>query len=89
MAAYIEFKLPSGAGGMAAGYRSQALRKRMNSWAEQNNTSIETHIRQYRFYVEFYSEQDLTLFCLQWPLTSSEWDRFTVVKSVPEMVIRR
>ena len=33
---YIEFRLPNGAGGMAAGHACSVLRKKIAQWAEKN-----------------------------------------------------
>ena len=37
---FIEFKLPSGAGGMAAAYTLQQLRKLLTTWAEKYQVEI-------------------------------------------------
>lgn len=71
---------------MAAGYRSQFLRKYANEWARKHNTSIETHIRSYRFYIEFKRASDITLFALEWPhySTNTSWNTFTQVSTIPD-----
>ena len=68
---------------MAAGYRSQFLRKYAKQWAERHNTQVDTHIRSYNFYMEFKRASDLTLFALEWPHTgTSTWNTFTTVSSI-------
>ena len=73
---------------MAAGYRSQAVRKWFTAWAIRNNLTIQTHIRRYCLYIEFERERDLTLACLQWPYSGgSVWDRFEIVDVLPERAL--
>lgn len=74
----IEFRLPQGAGGMAAGYRSQHLRKRLSEWAEKHNATIDTVTVPYKLRVTFFKDSDLTLFALEWEV-SSPWDQFTTI----------
>lgn len=74
---YIEFKLPSGAGGMAAGYTKQAIKKQIAKIIREHNiTVIDTLDMGYRHYVEL-SEQDLTVLALCWE-TKNQWHTFTV-----------
>ena len=76
---HIEFKLPSGAGGMAAGYKSMDLRKRVGAWAAQYNVTVKNHTQGYRICFEFARDSDYTLFALSWQ-PHSTWDEFTLVK---------
>ena len=79
---YIEFKLPSGAGGMAAGYRNMHLKKRIREWAELHNVTI-THWNAssgYRSCFQFARESDYTLFALSWQATSI-WDQYEIVNN--------
>lgn len=64
---YIEFRLPSGAGGMAAGYTKMAINRQLKeTCAEYNITMARQNTLAYRFRVEFATQQDLTLFALVW-----------------------
>ena len=75
---HLEFRLPSGAGGMAAGYRNQNLRKRVSAWAEQHNVTVINYTNGYRCCFEFAHDSDYTLFALCWTVKSS-WDEYTIV----------
>lgn len=76
---HIEFRLPSGAGGMAAGYRNQSLRKRVNEWATTHNITVINYTNGYRCCFEFAKDSDYTLFALCWHVKSL-WDEFVIVK---------
>ena len=75
----IDFKLPSGAGGMAAGYRSAQLRKRINAWSEEYHITVQIHILRYIFRVEFEKPSDLSWFALTFKTDNSSWDRWNRV----------
>lgn len=70
---YIEFRLPSGAGGMAAAHYHQRIKKIVTEWADQNNYSIDnwTLVKQHQPYlcISFNSEAAYTLFALTFDST--------------------
>jgi hypothetical protein len=78
---YIEFRLPSGAGGMAAGYTKQAIMRLLTSTCEQmgieHKRDYITVTKPYRLRVEFYNPQHLTMFTLKW-VPKNEYFRFTI-----------
>lgn len=76
---HIEFKLPTGAGGMAAGHFSAMLRKRINQWADDHNTSVTNYVGGYRICFEFARPSDYTLFALTWT-PQNQWQRYELVK---------
>lgn len=67
---HIEFGLPCGSGGLAAGYHSQYIRKELAKWSREYNVTVKTSVinRDYRSWicVEFAENSDLTLFALTW-----------------------
>jgi hypothetical protein len=66
---YIEFRLPSGSGGMAAGYTKMAINKALTQTCTQHNITIAEQVtRPYRFRVSFQHPQDYTLFALVWQI---------------------
>lgn len=70
---YIEFRLPGGAGGMAAGYTKQAINKHLKAIADSGRITIVEQVHQpYRFRVELASEQEYTILALIWP-RKNEW----------------
>lgn len=78
---YIEFKLPSGAGGMAAGYTSQAINKKLAAWAEDYGYSYTTKYGRYRLWVVFDDPAAYTAFGISW----QPWG----IYSVPEIIDKR
>lgn len=76
---HIEFKLPQGAGGMAAGHFNQRLKKRVKQWAETHNITVINYTNGYRCCFEFAKNSDYTLFALCWNVQSS-WDEFEVIE---------
>ena len=76
---HIEFKLPTGAGGMAAGYKSMDLRKKVTAWADKHNVTVKNHTQGYRICFIFERDSDYTLFALSWQAKTS-WDQFTLVE---------
>lgn len=63
---YIEFRLPNGAGGMAAGHASAALKKKIRDWAEKHGNPVyQAGVEQpYRYRLTFDDELNYTLFAL-------------------------
>jgi hypothetical protein len=63
---YIEFVLPNGAGGMAAGHAAGALKKEIAAWAEKYSITYKTKIHKYTFRVCLESDEQYTFFQLSW-----------------------
>lgn len=61
---YVEFHLPSGAAGMAAGYTAHSIRKKLKVWAESQDLTYEIHHRGYKLLVTFLEETHYTTFGL-------------------------
>ena len=75
---YIEFRLPSGAGGMAAGYIKMAINIAIIQICRQHNITVAEQVTQpYRFRVSFRHPQDYTLFALVWQVKNSNF-KYTV-----------
>lgn len=75
---YLEFKLPTGAGGMAAHHYNNKLRNRIQAWANQHNVKIRSWSKGYRSCYEFDRASDYTLFALSWQATNI-WDEYSIV----------
>ena len=77
----IEFGLPTGSAGMAAGMHAQRIRRWLVEWKDKYNVDATIHSIQQKNYtswliVEFANEQDLTLFALTWQhKTFMPWSR--------------
>lgn len=76
---HLEFKLPTGAGGMAAGHYSHMLRKKINAWAQEHNVTVVNYVSGYRICFEFADDRDYTLFALTWQ-AKNIWHEYTLVK---------
>lgn len=62
---YVEFILPSGSGGMAAGYTAMGIRKALKSWSEQHDIAYKEHPnRGYKFLITFDAPEHYTTFAL-------------------------
>jgi len=77
----VEFGLPTGSAGMAAGMHGQRIRKWLVEWKTQYNVDVTIHSIQQKNYrswviVEFHREEDVTLFALTWQhKTFMPWQR--------------
>lgn len=62
----IEFRLPNGAGGMAAGHASAALKKKIAEWASKHGNPVYKAgvAMPYRYHLTFEDELNYTLFAL-------------------------
>jgi hypothetical protein len=63
---YVEFRLPTGAGGMAAGHCAALIKRNIEAWAVNHNIKYRTKIVNYTLRLSLLSEQDYTLFQLSW-----------------------
>ena len=76
---HIEFILPRGAGGMAAGHFAHSIRKKMKEWADKHNVTVINYVGGYRICFEFANDHDYTLFALTWQPQNS-WQQYKLVK---------
>ena len=76
----LEFRLPSGSAGMAAGITYQSITKQIKEINSRHNTRIVEHLREgYRYVIEC-TEQDYTMLCLAWN-TKNPWHRWRVIEA--------
>ena len=62
----LEFTLPSGAGGAAAGTAAERLKRQLKDWCYHHATSCKTRIDGYKLIVELAREADYSLFAISW-----------------------
>ena len=75
----LEFTLPSGAGGMAAGMTRQSIGSKLRHLLETNKIGhYKTQTVRYRYRVWFENEIDFTTFFLVWE-PSNSWHKPIVV----------
>lgn len=75
---YIEFKLPTGAGGMAALHASRHIRARVQAWADWHNVKITSIHSGYRMTFMFEHDHDYTVFALSWQVLKG-WDQYSII----------
>lgn len=63
---YIEFRLPSGAGGAAAGHYSMMIKKYIEDWASKYSVKYKIKIIKYTLRLCFESEENYSFFQLSW-----------------------
>jgi hypothetical protein len=63
---YIEFRLPTGAGGMAAGHASAMIKRNIVDWAKKYNIKYKVKVINYTLRLSLESDRDYTLFQLSW-----------------------
>ena len=63
---YIEFQLPSGAGGQTANYALGSVQNKLSEWAVKYNIKYRQKIIKYTLRVTFDSDQSYTLFAMTW-----------------------
>lgn len=63
---YIEFNIPNGAGGMAAGHALSAIRGDIELWAKQYNISYKTKLHKYKLRLCLNTDKEYTQFALTW-----------------------
>ena len=85
----IEFGLPSGSGGLAAGHHSQFIRQSLAEWSTRHGIKLAVELQQhdYRSWlaVTFDREEDLTLFALTWQTkTFMPWQLVEPAKKPPK-----
>ena len=76
----LEFRLPSGSAGMAAGITYKVITQQIKDINSRHNTRIVEHLREgYRYIVEC-TEQDYTVLCLAWN-SKNPWHRWRVIEA--------
>jgi hypothetical protein len=77
---YIEFRLPQGAGGMAAGHALYLIKQDIHDWVERYSiTDYRTKIHKYTFRLCLATDKDYTSFALTWNPKHSASQNFKFV----------
>jgi hypothetical protein len=81
---YIEFRLPTGAGGMAAQHFNSILTRELNAWAREFGISYDKKIVKWTVQVTLRDPRNYTLFVLTWNPKSTyrradSWFKYTIV----------
>jgi len=78
---YIEFQLPTGAGGQAANYALGLVRNKLSAWAKKYSIEYRQKIIKYTLRVTFDSDESYTLFALTWTADSKHpsWTNYRLI----------
>lgn len=63
---YIEFRLPTGAGGMAAQYVNSVLNRNLHEWSDRYQIPYNKKVYKWTVRVTFDNDQHYSLFALTW-----------------------
>lgn len=63
---YIEFTLPTGAGGQAAQYVNSLLNRELHKWSDQYNIPYNTKVVKYTKRITFDDDRTYAFFALTW-----------------------
>jgi hypothetical protein len=83
---YIEFSLPSGAGGMAAGYTAAAIKKDLEIWSKKYDIEfLAIKTVKYTLRVTFADPTHYNFFALTWDQSATKnfvgnWKKFRFVE---------
>ena len=75
---YIEFSLPTGAAGMAAGMTKQSILRLVRELGEQHGFKYTTITRGYKLYIELGRDRDYSLLSLVWDSKGNPRRTYTV-----------
>ena len=70
---YIEFRLPTGAGGQAATMANHFLNKELHNWSDQYNIPYNTKIHKYTKRITFDDEATYSFFAMTWNPTTKRF----------------
>ena len=78
---YIEFTLPTGAGGQTANYALRIILNKVADWATKYSIPYRTKIFKYTFRVTFDEDESYTLFSMTWVPDSKypSWTNYRLV----------
>jgi len=83
---YLEFPLPQGAGGAAAGMALVQLRQKLVKWSERHNVTYSAKISKYTYRISFQDDQMYSFFASSWNTEGKYW--FTPVIKDPMKIDR-
>lgn len=82
---HIEFRLPTGAGGMAAQHFNGILTRELNAWAKEFGISYNKKIVKWTVQVTLKDPRHYTLFVLTWNpkyQRVDSWFKYTIVDPI-------
>lgn len=81
---YIEFRLPTGGGGMGAQYVNWQIRQKLEEWAERYNVEYTTKNIKYTLRVTFEDESLYSLFALTFilPKEAGSYTNYRLIETL-------
>ena len=73
---YIEFQLPTGAGGMAAQYTNGAIGRNLREWSERYGVAYIKKIHKHTVRVTFEDEKNYSLFAMTWQPQAEQMENY-------------
>lgn len=73
---YVEFRLPTGAGGMAAQYTYGMLSRNLRAWSEQYSIPHQKKLVKYIVKVTFDNDESYSFFALTWQPNSDQFSSY-------------
>ena len=70
---YLEFRLPQGAGGAAAGMALVILRQKLAKWSENHKISYTSKVHKYTYRISFDDDSLYTFFLSSWNTEGNTW----------------
>lgn len=67
---YIEFQLPTGAGGMAAQYVNSVLNRNLHDWSDKYQIPYNKKLHKYTVRVTFDDDTHYSIFAMTWNPTA-------------------
>jgi hypothetical protein len=78
---YLEFRLPTGAGGQAAAHANYLLCEKLVRWSERHGVPMRRKTIKYTLRVTFDDERFYSFFATTWQ-ASNDWQRFRVISDL-------
>jgi len=81
---YLEFRLPTGSGGMAAQHVNSLLSRELNDWAQEFEITYDKKIVKWTAQVTFRDPRHYTLFALTWNPKNQrfrDWIKYDLIDS--------
>lgn len=73
---YLEFQLPTGAGGMAAQYTSSVLTRNLQAWSDRYAIAYTKKIHKFTVRVTFDRDETYSFFAMTWNPTDEQMQHY-------------
>lgn len=77
---YIEFTLPTGSSGMAAGYTKLHIEKALKEWSEKYDIHYKSKLQNYRLKITFSNPEHYAFWALTWESNTAAKSRWRLIE---------